>query len=337
MTRNHLAGALALVLALSAYSTAAAQTRRGNPAAPRPQQPRAVPLPASDAVLAADLRRLFNEAIPRALGDDKARIAEVNADVEQFKARTGIDARAFDTLAVGARVVRLESGATKFDHLVAIARGTFRPDAIVAAGRLAAKGAHREEKYGGKTIHVFGVNDQLKLFGLLKMKVGLLAMAVLEPDTLAVGEPEAVRAAVDAQAGRGRVDAALMNSLKGGEVIAFAANVPASAFAGVDVGLPEVNKSIAAVRGLYGSLGTTPAGFHMTTVLRTTSAADARQLGNTIDAVRQIAPGLISMAGERARFAKAAVDSLKITPQGNEVQLRMELAQGDVATLLRSL
>src|SRR5436305_4362261 len=40
-----------------------------------------VPLPASDAVLRADLKKLLTEAVPHALAGDQAKLAQVNADV----------------------------------------------------------------------------------------------------------------------------------------------------------------------------------------------------------------------------------------------------------------
>lgn len=345
MKRN-LISSLCALAALSALALpAGAQTRRGRGVAPaRPvtatQTPAApaLPLPASDAVLLVELRRLLTEAVPRALGGDTTRAAEIDADIEQFKARTGIDARAFETLAVGSRLRRLDSGATKLDHVVAVARGTFDTAAIVAAGRAASGGGYAAQQHAGKTVHVFAVNNQLKLFGLLKLRVGELAVSALDANTLAVGEPAAVRAAIDAQAGRGRVDAALLSPARGaGDLIAFAGNVAPATFAGIDVGLPEVNKSVAAIRGFRGTMAMTAAGFLMTTVLRSASAPDAQRLGNTVEALRSVAPGLVAMAGERGRLAKGTIENLKVTTQGTEVHLRVELAQGDLATLLRGL
>jgi len=332
MKRTFYASILVLAAALAAH----AQQGRGaaTTAAPAP-----LPLPASDGVVLVELRRLLTEAVPGAVGGDKARLAQVNADVEQFKARTGIDARDFDTVAVGARAVQLDSGATKVDNVVAVARGRFRPDAVATAARAASKGALTEQPYGGKTLLVLPINDRLKVFGLAKMKVSEFAIAVLDANTLAVGDPAAVRSAVDAQAGRGRIDPALLSLARGagGELVAFAGNVPAFAVQGLDIGMPEVERSIASIRGFYGSLGATRGGYQMTTVLRTASAADGKQLLNTLNALRSIAPGLVSMAGDRAKFAKGAVDNLKITAQGNEVRLQTELSQPDVAALIRTL
>jgi hypothetical protein len=331
MRRTLYASTLALLLAALA-STAGAQTRAQTAPA------ESLPLPAADAVLTADLRRLFTEVVPRALATDAARAAQVNADVEQFKARTGIDPRAFDSMAVGARLVPLPSGAVKIDRVTAVARGTFRADALVASARTASKGTLAEQQYGGKTVYVSTINDRIKLFGLVKSHVRELAFAVLDANTLAVGEPEDVRAAIDAQAGRGRADKSNLNNPRGeGDFIAYAGRVPAGLLDGVETGLPNVDRAIAAIRGFYGTVGSTPAGLQLMTTLRAQTEADAKQLFNTADAMRQIAPGLIAAAGEKAKWAQGLVNSLKITTKGNEVQLRLEVPQSEVSTILRSL
>jgi hypothetical protein len=355
MRRTFYASTLALALVTVAVAaaalaqTAGAQNTRGaaRTAAARPAQARTtaaaqsaapLPLPASDALLTVDVRRLLTEVVPRALASDSARLAQVTADVEEFRTKTGINARDFDTVAVGARLVPLPSGAVKVDHLTAVARGTFRAETLVASARAAARGGLAEQTHGGKTVYVATVNDQLKLFGLARMRVRELAFAVLDPNTLALGEPEDVRAAIDAQAGRGRADLSLLNFPRGaGDFVAFAGNVPPGVLTGVETGLPNVDRAIGAIRGFYGTVGSSPTGIQLMTTLRAATAADAKQLFDTVEALRQIAPGLISAAGEKGRFAKGLVDSLKVTTKGGEVQLRVEVPQADLSTLLRAL
>ena len=166
-----------------------------------------------------------------------------------------------------------------------------------------------------------------------------LALCVLDQYTLAVGEPAAVRSAVDAAAGRGgRVDPSLLSQVQNtGDLIAFAGNVPPGVLAGVDTGLPNVDRAVASIRGFRGSVASTPAGLQLTTVLRAANADDAKQLYMTADAMRQVAPGLISLAGEKGKFAQSAINNLKITTRGNEVQLRLDVPQSDIANLLRAL
>lgn len=345
MKINSNAALVALVVAssISANALSAQTKRRARPSTPPPAaaniaQAWAAPLPASDAVLVADMRRLLTEAVPRALDNDARRMAEVNADIEQFKQRTGIDARQFDTLAVGARVTNPREGVTKVDHVVAVARGAFDAAAIISAGRAAAGGRLAEQQHAGKSVYVFSVNDQIKLFGLLKMRVSDLAMAVLDPTTLAVGEPAAVRAAIDAQAGRGVVDRALLDMARQpGALVGFAGNVPPTALQNLDTGLPEVDKSLASIRRFRGTVGMTGTGFQVATILGTGNAQDAQRLRGTIDAVRSVAPALLTMAGERGQLANGAIKNLKVTAQGNDVQLLLDLAQTELAAIMRAL
>src|SRR5437763_13662633 len=346
MRRIFFASILAL-LVVAHSATSLAQTTHGTtlPRTPAPtsaQTPTvarvSVPLPASDAVLTVDLKGLLTEAAPRALASDPSRLAQLSADIEQFKSRTGVDARDFDTLAVGARLARLPSGATKVSNVVAIARGTFSADALIRNARTASGGKLTEQAYAGKTLYVIAVNDRIKVFGLLKTHVSELALCVLDQYTLAVGEPSAVRSAVDAAAGRGRVDPSLLSQVQNtGDLIAFAGNVPPGVFAGVDTGLPNVDRAVASIRRFRGSVASTPAGLQLTTVLRAANADDAKQLYMTADAMRQVAPGLISMAGEKGRFAQRAINNLKLTTKGDEVQLQLDMPQGDIAELLRVL
>ena len=327
MRRTFYASTLALVFAALAAVSARAQSAGS------------LPLPASDAVLTLDVRALFAEVLPRALASDKARLAQVTADVDAFKARTGIDAREFDTLLVGARIVALPSGATKLDRVTAIARGRFKPEALVASARAAAQGKLAEQTHGGKTVYVATINDRIKLFGLARMHVRDLAFAVLDQNTLALGEPEDVRAAIDAQAGRGRADLSVLNFPKdAGTFMAFAGNIPAGALEGVDTGISaNVDRAVASIRGFYGTVGSTAAGFQTMTTLRAGTASDAKQLFDVVNALRQIAPGFIAVAGEKWAFARGMVDSLKVTTRGNEVQLRLDIPQASIPTVLKSL
>jgi hypothetical protein len=348
MRRTFYASTLALTLAaLAAFtSEAGAQTRRGaqrtttttKAPAQRPLSAESVPLPASDALLAVDLDKLFKEVVPRALAGDSARLAQVNADVDAFKTRTGIDARAFDRLVVGARIVRLESGALKVDNVTAVAKGRVDP-ALGASVRAASGGTVVEQQYGGKTVYVTTVNDRVKIFGLARVRLKELAVVALDSETIALGEPEDVRAAIDAQAGkRPRADMGMLVQPKGpNDIMAFGGNVPAGVLEGVETGLPGLDRAISSIQGFYGSVSSTATGVQFMTALRAATAADAKQLFDSLDALRQIAPGLISMAGEKGKFAQNAIKSLKITTKANEVQLRLEVPQSDLTTLLRAL
>ena len=88
------------LLVAAAYGLVAAQTVR-RPTAARPTPSLAASLPASDTVALVKVKRLLDEAMPTMLANSPARLTEVNARIENFKTRTGIDPRAFEELALG--------------------------------------------------------------------------------------------------------------------------------------------------------------------------------------------------------------------------------------------
>jgi hypothetical protein len=292
-------------------------------------------LPASDAVLSVDVQRLYRDALPRVYASDAAKLAEINADIEQFKTRTGLDPRSFERLAVGVHFNELAGGGVKLEP-VAIARGSFNAAALVAAGRIAAQGKYTEQKYQGKTIYLFTLDNQVKF---LNLRWAELAVVVLDGNTLAFGQPERVRAAVDANGGRAaRVanDVVALATRDPNAIIGMGGNVPAALTRQLDFLSPEISRSVASIRQFYGTVGTSTSGFEMLTVLRTGSAADARNLSETVDGLKMLAPlGIARMRGDKAKLVQQLVDTTKVTTQGSDVLIRLDLADANVATLVR--
>jgi hypothetical protein len=343
---NSLITLVLLTVAISGLTSAAhGQQPRGTggagaATAPAAQDP-LIMLPASDAVVTADVRRVLNEALPRALASDPAKLAQVNADIDRFKTRTGVDLRSVERMALGTRF-REVGQATRMET-VAIARGSFRADIIVAAGRLAAKDKYRTEQHAGKSIYVFTLNEQMKLFGLFNMRLTDVAVCVLDSNTLAIGEISRVREAIDASKGRARVGADLVQlaTRTPNALIGFGGNVPASAtreLGGVGLDSDEISKNIASIRQVYGAIGMTAAGgFDMQAVARTDNAQSAQSLNETIAAAKEFISPLVSqfLRNEaKAKLLRNTLDSLKVTTAGNELQLKLEVAQSDLSTLV---
>lgn len=333
MKKTVLFFALALIIAAVSVLPVSAQTNRAGAAT------RAVPdmlaaLPASDAVLAVDVPRLFKEALPRIYANDAAKLAEINADIDTFKTRTGLDPRLFERMAVGVQFVELPSGGVKIQP-VALARGNFNAAALMAAGRIAAQGKYQQQQYKGKTIYVFSLDNQVKFLNLHWTE---LAAVVLDNHTLAFGQPERVRAAIDAQGGGARVrsDVVALAERDPGAIIGAGGNIPASLTRQLDFLSPEISRSIASVRQFYGTMGATGDGFHLLTVFRTGSAADARTLSDTVEGLKQLAPFAIArMKGDKAKLTQQLVDTTRVTTEGSDVQIRLDLADANVATLVR--
>lgn len=345
--RKFFAVLLAFV-ALSMVVPVSAQTRRGQSAPARGAASSVAPsgvlaqLPASDAVMTVDVKRLLKDELPRAYANDAAELARVNAEISKFGERTGLDARQFERLAFGARYAQSPSGATLVET-VAIARGAFDTSAVVGAARRASNGNAQEQKYGGKSIYVFNFNEQVKVLGLFNMHLTELAIAALDANTLAVGKLARVREAIDAAAGRGArvsTEIASLATRTPAALVGVGGNVPASATQNLNFLSQEFSRSIAAIRQFYGSVGATTDGFQMLTVFRTTNADAAKTLGDTVEGLKQFAPFAISQFvrgnQEKARLLRGVVGNTHVSAQGNDVQINLDLAQTDLAALLQA-
>jgi hypothetical protein len=332
---------VAFVLLIAATTTLSFGQRKGATARTVANQA-ASPLgalPASDGVMLIDIKRLLNEAVPRVFANDPVRLAKINEHFDQVKTRYGLDVRSFERLAVGLRFQSPRAGVTTTD-VVAVASGTFNSGALLAAGRIAAKGKYQEEKYKNSTIYIFDVTEQGKAPSVMGVKVTKLAVAAMGANMLVFGEPAGVRATLDGSKGRGPINAALIQmAMRNPDAfISFGANVPQSATQGQDFGNDEINKNIAAIRQAYGALSLTPGGFDLTAIARTDQPGQAKSLGDTLAAFKQFGGMAISqLPADKAKLAQAALDSLTITTEGNETQVKLEVAQAIINELMRNL
>ena len=294
-------------------------------------------LPASDAVLFLEVQQVLNDALPGTLGQDQARLAQINTQIDNFRTRTGVDLRAVERLAGGVRFVSPSPRVTRMESVV-LARGRFDTNAIVAAGRATAAGRFREETHQGTRIYIFNLNERMRLFGLFSFNLGEVGIASLNANTLALGSPATVRTAIDAHAGRGgRVNAELISlaTRNASALVGFSGNVPASAMSDMPLGEGDLGRDLAAIRQLYGSIGTTSAGYDLNAFLRTGTAAQAASLGQTISAMKAVGISIVGQAlGARGRLAQTALEKVAVTPQNNEVQIKLELSQSEVTALI---
>jgi hypothetical protein len=149
-----------------------------------------------------------------------------------------------------------------------------------------------------------------------------------------------VRAAIDAGAGRGKVDSALLSlaTRSANAVVGYGVNAPqnASRFFGFDN--DQIAKNIDAVRQVYGFVGPTSAGFEMQNFMRTSTGAQAQDVYNMLEGFKDLGGFFASnLSGDKGKLAQNALENLKITKEGQEVMISLELAQADVAMLARVL
>src|SRR5215203_3104590 len=321
------------MVALSAGFQINAQTRTRNnsPAAPA----LLASLPESDAVAHVKVKRLLNEAMPRILASNPAKLGEVNASLDRFKDRTGLDPRMFEEIALGSRYTYPSEGVVKL-QTVALANGSFSAPAMMAAGRVATNGKYREEKYKDKTLYIFTLEENIKLLGMFDFRIGELAAVPLDTNTLALGDPVAVRSAIDASLQRKRTNLELiaLASRDPNAIIGFGGNMNEQLISTFDIGNAPVAADLKTLRQVYGSVGTTALDLQLFLAARAVNPEAARSLGDTLEGLKQFGALFVGrLTGAKGVLAKSALANMKIVTNANELQIQTNVAQAEVGPL----
>ncbi len=336
IVKNKIVVIALLVCVCSAISVFAQATRR-RAAAAAPAPSLLSSLPASDAVAIIKVNRVLDEALPKLLAENPAKVAEVNEELARFKTQTGLDPRSFEQIALGMQFSYPSEGITKV-RTVALARGTFNAEAMVAAGRLAAGGKYAEQKYQGKTVYVFTLDRQIKLLGLWNVHVRDLAVSALDGNTLAIGDVQAVHGAIDAGRNRAFANPELiaLASRDPNAIVGFGGNVSPGLMANLRIGNDSFARELTAVRKVYGTLGMTTSDLELMLAARTVDSYAARNLSNTVEGLKQLGGFFVGrLSPAKSTLARTALDNLTITTQGSELHIKTAVAQSQVAPLMR--
>jgi hypothetical protein len=334
LTAFGLAVALTLVLPVGSF---AQRNRRPVNTQISPASGLLSSLPPSDAVALVNVNRLLDEVIPKLLVESPARLAEVTAELANFKTQTGLDPRSFDQVALGFRYLYPAEGITKMST-VALVRGSFNAGALVAAGRLAANGKYAEQKYLGKTIYIFTLDRQLKLLGLWDIKVSDLAVTAVDGNLIALGELDAVRGALDASRSRQYANPELiaLASRDPTAVVGFGGNLTDKLRQNLSITNNSIARELTAVRQVYGTLGMTATDLELMMAARTVDPDSARNLSDTVEGLKQVGAFFVGrLSPVKGTLARSALNNLKVTTQGNELQIRTAVAQSQVTPLIR--
>lgn len=339
----------AAVLLLNMVGFASADTR--HPKGKKRQSDVLVALlPASDGVATVDLRRLFGEAMPQILSANQPLLAKIRAHIDELQAKTGLDLRKFDSLAIGVKMGKAADKKVDADP-VAIARGDVHSGTLIAVAKLASNGAYREEKAGERTIYVFSVKDQVKTItppaangktpaavtGGIELASEEMALASLDDNTVVLGSPARVRETLE---GKTHVSPEVTSLLSGREssVITFAMRT----FDGMSTLLPVENDDLGAnvnsIKFLSGSMDVAAAGTSIQINAKTAKPEQARSLYDTLDGLKMVGKAFLG-GSKRAdqRIYARLIESIKIATHGTAVSLDLFISQADTDTLIAAI
>lgn len=332
---------------LSLAGNSFGETRRVKKAAVRQTNQLAANLPASDMVVRIDLQRLMNVALPQILSAKPQMLMDVNNKIDEIKSQTGIDLRQFEQLAVGVNYVQT---APQIDlEPVIFARGKFNAEAFLSVMKLVAKENYREEKVGAKSIYIFAIDKIFpdnkppankpatpdiidRMFDKLSKET---AVTVIDGNTLALGTTARIR---ETAGGKSHISQEILSLVNRNPntVLSFGGNMPAGVsqllkFAEAD----DLGKTIDSIRQAYGSADAAGGNAAITVTAKTTSAAQATGLENTVSGLQMLGKSMIGgMNGSDKQVYARMIENAKITRTANEVMLKLQIPQSDIDALL---
>ena len=293
-------------------------------------------LPASDGVAILDARRFFNDALAKLLSSNQPMLAKVTGEIEKFQARSGVDIRQFDSIAIGSNFRKVAEKNYDFDP-VFVARGSSSSASIIAAAKQKADGKVREERVGDRVMYVFDekVNALYPSQGIVVAHE--VAIAALDSVTVALGDSARVRQTVE---GRTKVSpdiTGLLNRVPGA-VTSFAAKVPAGMKAFIPLDNDELGKNIDAIQYVYGNADVAGelATVHMTA--RTLQNAQAKSLHETLEGLQMLGKAFLGNAkgADKQAYARM-ISNVKFSVRANEVILDLQVPQSDIDILVGKL
>ena len=338
-------GVAVIALALMALMLARVEQRAVATTATTTASAQLASLPASDIIIFVDTQRLVSDTLPNFLANDPALFAKVNAKLDRFQKETGIDPRVFDSLAIGMRFGVTPSRDPGF---VAIAHGNFNAASLIEAAFETARKkeniGREEQTYEGKKIFVLtrarnqNADDDAPSNPSNKEDAHRMAVTELDSSTIALGDLESIRATVNpgvARADQTLVDLATRtpNAFAG-----FAGNLPPGATQQFGIRNGKADKLAASVRQIYGSLSTAGTAAETLLGLRTENQDQARDIAQAINGLKLISKLGFGKSGANKAEAEAfsnLIENLSVTSQNEEVEIKLNTTQPDIAPLMR--
>ncbi|HKQ52675.1 MAG TPA: hypothetical protein VJT74_09925 [Pyrinomonadaceae bacterium] len=293
-------------------------------------------LPDSDLVVYADVRRILTELAPRVLAHSPEMLSKVMGAVEMIKTKTGINVLGIERVAVGMKLLGPLGRDIKKENvgIVIVAYGDFDTNAFIAFAKSESKGKISEQTYEGKVIYSEPPPEPPNT----KPERERPAFVVLDANTLAVGDLTAVRAAVDAAAGKGRVEPGVVRlaTQDPNAVLGVGLNLSPTVVQNISksVGTDEAMQAsvrfvLSTVKQLSLSAGVAPGTFSLALGVRFCDPQQAQGMGDLLTAARRQA-----MQGE-PKLAPL-LEGLQVKTEGSDVMVRADL-KGEVLQSLGAM
>ena len=307
-------------------------------------------LPASDGVATFDVKRFFNDALPKVLSANQPMLDKIIGHLTEMENKTGIDVRKFQQVAVGVTMRSNAKNGVDVDP-VAIARGDFSADSLISTGKAAAQGKFREEKVGDRNVVIFpakdvvkknvpaGVNPaNLKIFGtVIDGMPDEIAVTALDTTTLVIGSLSRVRQTLDRQT---TVSTEITSLLSNSEtsVCTFAMRVPEGMAKLVSLDKDELGENISSIKLMSGSMDVTAAGASVAMMARTAKAEQAKELFTMLDGMMMIGKAFLGNSKKpEQKVIGRLIENAKIANRGTDITINVAVPQSDIDMLVATI
>jgi hypothetical protein len=304
-------------------------------------------LPPSEAAMAIDAKRLFGEALPQVLSGNQPLLSEILKRFDDIKARSGIDYKQFQQVAIGISSIKSANGGEIDFETLVLARGQFNSSGLMTAAKTAANGKFREEKIGERTVYIFSPQEAIEqnkgkipnskfTDTLMKMLAGLnkeMALTSYDDNTLVIGSLARVRELFDAKA---RISAEVLGLVgrKPGAILNFGAQLPNGLAPFMELDDDTLGKSLAGIRQLSGSMDIAGGSTVVSVAARTSEPEQATSLKDTLVGFQAFAGVLKGQKGEDKKVYGRMLENVRIAQTGNEVTLDLQVPQADINVII---
>jgi hypothetical protein len=304
-------------------------------------------LPASDGVLTLDVQRVLNEAVPQILLGKPQMLADINAKIDELRAKTGLDVRQFEQLVIGVSTKQISAREVDLEP-VFLARGKYNANALIALAKVASNGKYREEKFGSRTVYIFTgkeiveqnkpkTNNSWFDQAIDRMIKGLskeITVTSLDSNTLVFGSLARVREAFE---GKARVSNEVLSlaNRKPNAVVGFGMQLPNGLSNFIQLDNDELGKTLDSIRQLSGAVEVANNNATVSVVAKTLRAEQAQTLHETLEGLQMIGKAFIGAGkGEDKKVLARMIDNARITRNLSEVALDLQVPQSDINILL---
>ena len=358
MKNKFTAAFVAFAFVLNAFGAVLADTKNKKTV---PTNALAALLPASDGILTIDMQRVLSDAVPQILSGNQPKLSEINAKIDEINAKTGLDLRQFEQIAVGVAAKQISDKEFDLEPLI-LARGKYNAGALIALAKLASKGKYREENIGTRTVYIFSgkeiveqQSDKASVAGITQNGSpqkdkdswfdraiertinGLtkeVAVTSYDGNTLAIGSLDRVRETLNTKT---RVNAGLLNLIerKPNAIAAFGANLPNGLSNFIDLDNDEFGKTLDSIRQATGSMELVNGDTAVSFTAKTAKVEQAQNLKDTLDGLQMLGKTLLSGSknADKQVYVRM-IDAAKITRSQAEVALDLQVPQSDINILI---